>query len=230
MTAAHTVDPLWQTVDGYFETALVRGDAPFDQVLDACQSAAKAAGLPAISVSPALGKALALLVGAAGAKRVLEVGTLAGYSTLWMARAVGPGGRVVTLELEPHHAEVATRNIARAGLADRVQVRVGPALQSLEAMHGEGLEPFDLAFIDADKPNNLPYLTHALRLVRPGALIVVDNAVRRGAVADAASKDASVLGVRALVDYLRAHPRLQSTALQMVGVKGYDGIILILAP
>jgi predicted O-methyltransferase YrrM len=212
------MDKVWSEVDAYFGRAL----APHDAAQDAALKANADAGLPAIDVSPLQGKMLGLLAQISGAKRVLEVGTLGGYSTIWLARAVGEDGRVTTLEIDPKHAEVARSNLARAGLAARVEVKVGPAIQTLPTLAG----PFDFIFIDADKPSNPDYLAWALRLSRPGSVIVVDNVVRGGRVADASSRDPNVVGVRRLVDLLAAEPRLTSTAIQTVGLKGYDGFTL----
>lgn len=211
----------WSAVDSYISDRLL---ADADPVFEAILRANAAAGLPAIDVSPAQGKFLNLMVKIAGAKRILEVGTLGGYSTVWMAKALPPGGRLVTLEYSPRHAEVARENIARAGLLDVVEVRIGAALDLLPAIEG----PFDLVFIDADKPNNPGYLDWALRLSRPGTVIILDNVVRDGKVADASSGDASVKGSRAGFDFFRNHPELDSTALQTVGLKGYDGFAIAL--
>ncbi len=211
-------DQLWHAVDDYLGGLLVGPDA----ALDAALAANRAAGLPPIDVSPALGKLLNLVVRTSGARRVLEIGTLGGYSTIWLARALPPGGRVVTLERNPHHAAVARDNIARAGLADVVEIVVGPALETLPGLTG----PFDLVFVDADKPSNADYLAHAVRLSRPGTVIVVDNVVRRGKVADTADRDPAVVGSRRLIEAMAADPRLDATALQTVGSKGYDGFAL----
>ncbi len=209
---------MWDAVDGYFERHLLGGD----DALAAALSASDAAGLPPHAVAANQGALLNILARTVGARRILEIGTLGGYSTIWLARALPEGGEVVSLEADAAHARVARANLARAGLGACAQVIVGPALESLP-----GLEPpFDFAFIDADKRNNPAYFTHALRLVRAGGLIVVDNVVRGGEVADAASRDASVIGVRALVDQLAQEPRVVATAIQTVGAKGYDGFIL----
>ena len=211
-------DQLWHAVDGYLAGSLVGPDP----ILDGALAANRAAGLPPIDVSPALGKLLHLLARVTGARRILEVGTLGGYSTIWLARALPAGGRVVTLEREPRHAAVAADNIARAGLAGVVQIVVGPALETLPTLAG----PFDLVFVDADKPSNADYLAHALRLSRPGTVIVVDNVVRGGRVADPDDDDPAVVGSRRLVEALAVEPRIDATALQTVGVKGYDGFAL----
>ena len=208
----------WRRVDDYIRDRLI----PADPALDAAQTAAAAAGLPAIEVSPTQGKLLQLLARIAGARRILEIGTLAGYSTIWLARGLAPGGRLVTLEADPHHAAVARSNLAAAGLADVVEVREGPALDSLPGLEG----PFDLVFIDADKRNNPNYLDWALRLSRPGTVIVCDNVVRRGRITDPENAEGDVTGTRALFDRLAAEPRLDATALQTVGAKGWDGFVL----
>ncbi len=210
----------WDTVDEYFSERLVGQDA----VLEAALRESKAAGLPEISVAPNQGKLLEVLARSLGARRILEIGTLGGYSTIWLARALPADGRLITLEYSPRHAEVARANITRAGLAASVEIRVGAALETLPQLGAE--EPFDLIFIDADKENTRAYFEHALRLSRPGTLIVVDNVVRDGAVADATSTDASVQGIRHFIDYVHHEPRVSATALQTVGIKGYDGIAL----
>ena len=209
----------WSGVDAYIEERLL-GDDPV-QTETLRQNAA--AGLRPIDVSPAQGKFLHLIARMISAKRILEVGTLGGYSTIWLARALPADGRLVTLEYEQRHAETARKNIARAGFADRVEVRVGAAADTLPLLAAEGAGPFDLVFIDADKPNNPAYLDWAVKLSRPGTVIVLDNVVRDGGVADAASSDPNVKGSRAAFDYFAAHPRLEATALQTVGAKGYDG-------
>jgi predicted O-methyltransferase YrrM len=214
----------WQAVDAYIGDRLVRQDA----ALEAALAASDAAGLPTISVSPAHGKLLHLLARLRGAKRILEIGTLGGYSTIWLARALPADGRLITLEYEPKHAEVARANIDRAGIGDRVEIRVGRALDTLPKLAAEGLEPFDLCFIDADKENNAAYFDWALKLARPGSLILVDNVVRDGRVVDAASTDASIQGVRRLFEAVAAEPRVDATAVQTVGIKGYDGLAVIL--
>jgi predicted O-methyltransferase YrrM len=205
-------------VDEYLvETLLDR-----DEVLDQALSDARAAGLPMINVAPNQGKLLAMLAGLVGARRILEIGTLAGYSAIWMARALPPDGRLVTLEYEPRHAEVARRNLERAGLAERVEIRVGAALESLPHVAG----PFDLVFIDADKPSNPDYFEWALKLSRPGGLIVVDNVVRSGGVANPKG-DASARGTRRMFEMIAAEPRVSATAVQTVGSKGWDGFCLV---
>jgi predicted O-methyltransferase YrrM len=209
---------LWREVDDYITGLLL----PSDAALDAALAANRAADLPPIDVSPAQGKLLHLLARAMSARSVLEVGTLGGYSTIWLGRALPPGGRLVTLEREPRHAAVATANIARAGLADVVEIVVGPALDTLPTLDG----PFDLVFIDADKPSNADYLAHALRLSRPGTVIVVDNVVRGGRVVDQTDHDPAVVGSRRLTEALAAEPRLSATEVQTVGSKGHDGFAL----
>jgi len=192
--------------------------------LDAALAAGAAAGLPPHGVSPLQGRLLELLARLHGASSILELGTLGGYSTIWLARALPEGGRLVTLEANPHYAELARANVARAGLAEVVDVRVGPALETLPTLAG----PFDLVFIDADKRSNPEYLEWALRLTRAGSLIVADNVVRGGAVADAQSDDPSVVGVRRFLDLVAAEPRLSATVIQTVGEKGHDGFALAL--
>jgi predicted O-methyltransferase YrrM len=210
----------WENVDRYITDLLM---AP-DPALDAALRASADAGLPPINVSPNQGKLLMLLARLQGAKSILEIGTLGGYSTIWLARALPPDGRLVTLEFEPRHAAVASANIARAGLSRMVEVRTGPALQSLAQLSG----PFDFFFIDADKKNNVPYFEWALRLSRRGSLIIVDNVVRGGAVIDPGSEDPSVQGVRRFYEFLKKEPRVSATAIQTVGCKGYDGFAVAL--
>ncbi|TLW91273.1 O-methyltransferase [Saccharomonospora piscinae] len=218
----------WSTVDDYLDRQL----APHDDALDHALRASAQAGLPDIAVAANQGKFLQLLARLAGARRILEIGTLGGYSTIWLARALLPGGRLTTLEAEPAHAEIARDNLDRAGLAEVVDVRVGRALDVLPALRDEqrdaGAAPFDFAFIDADKVNNPHYVRWALELGRPGTVIVVDNVVRGGAVADADSDDPSVRGTREMLDLLRTEPRLDATAIQTVGTKGYDGLAVAL--
>ncbi|EHR60476.1 MULTISPECIES: O-methyltransferase [Saccharomonospora] len=212
----------WTAVDSYFDQHL----APHDDALDATMRACAEAGLPDIAVAANQGKLLQLLARMVGARRILEIGTLGGYSTIWLARALPADGRLVTIEADPAHADVARSNIERAGLADRVEVRVGQALDILPTLDAN--TPFDLAFIDADKANNANYVRWALELGRPGGVIVVDNVVRRGRVVDADSDDPSVRGTREAIELLRSEPRLDATALQTVGVKGYDGLAVAL--
>jgi predicted O-methyltransferase YrrM len=212
----------WTAVDDYFDGVLI----PADPVLDAARALSAAEGLPDIAVTPGQGRLLHLIARINGARRILEVGTLGGYSGIWLARALPAGGQLISLELDPHHAEVARANLKAAGVDDRAQVRVGRAVDSLAALAEERPEPFDLVFIDADKPSNPDYLAWALRLSRPGTVIVVDNVVRGGAVIDPGSPDPNVQGVRRLADLIAAEPRLTATAIQTVGAKGYDGFIL----
>jgi predicted O-methyltransferase YrrM len=213
-----SVDPAWSEVDTYIADRLLGAD----EGLAATLAANAAAGLPDIDVSAAQGRMLHLFVRMARAGAVLEVGTLGGYSTIELARAVGEGGRVVTLEIDRHHAAVARRNLAAAGVAERVEVVVGPALDSLARLSG----PFDLVFIDADKQNNAAYLREAIRLSRPGTTIVVDNVIREGRVLEPDSDDPRVVGTRALFDAIAAEPRLTATAVQTVGAKKWDGFVL----
>jgi predicted O-methyltransferase YrrM len=210
----------WRSVDEYFAGQLLAQDP----VLDAALEANALARLPAIDVTPAQGKLLHLLARSVGARRILEVGTLGGYSTIWLARALPADGELVTCEINPDHAEVARANVARAGLDGLVDVRVGPALDTLPTLEG----PFDLAFIDADKQSNAEYFRHALRLSRPGTMIVVDNVVRSGRVADSDNSDPDVRGTRAVAEAVAQEPRVDATVVQTVGSKGYDGFLLAL--
>jgi predicted O-methyltransferase YrrM len=211
---------LWDKVDQYIADTLVQPDDALASALEASDQA----GLPAISVSPAHGKLLWILARLVNAKRILEVGTLGGYSAIWMARALPEGGKLISLEAVAKHAEVARKNIERARLGAKVEVRVGQALATLPSLQG----PFDLAFIDADKQNNAEYFAWALKLSRPGSVIVVDNVVRDGKVIDARSRDASVQGVRRLNELIAAEKRVSATAVQTVGMKGYDGFAVAL--
>jgi predicted O-methyltransferase YrrM len=213
----------WTAVDDYAAELLIQ-----DPILDSTLRVSAEAGLPAISVSPLQGKLLLLLARLQQARRILEIGTLGGYSTIWMARALPPDGRLVTLEAEPRHAEVARANIARAGLADVVEVRLGPALETLSRLVAERAQPFDLIFIDADKTGYPDYWTWALRLARVGTLIIADNVVRDGAVADPTSTDPNVQAVRRYHSLVAAEPRVSATVVQTVGAKGYDGMSLAL--
>jgi predicted O-methyltransferase YrrM len=213
---------LWDDVDDYFTTQL----SPQDDVLDAALRDSEAAGLPSIAITAPQGKLLQLLAQIQGARNILELGTLGGYSTIWLARALPADGRLVSLEYDPRHAEVATRNLARAGLEKVVEVRVGPALESLPKLADENPAPFDLVFIDADKANNPHYVEWALKLTREGSLIIVDNVVRGGRVADAGSTAPDVRGTRTAIELIGGHPRLSGTAIQTVGGKGYDGFAL----
>jgi predicted O-methyltransferase YrrM len=212
----------WAEVDRYLTSRLV----PADAALDATLRASAEAGLPPIQVSPPQGKLLQLLAQIRGTRRILEIGTLGGYSTIWMARALEPGGHLITLEANPRHAEVARANVARAGLEKVVEVREGPALTTLPRIAAEGGGPFDLIFIDADKPAYPEYLSWALKLSRRGSVIVADNVVRGGAVADASSPDPNVQGIRRFHELLASERRVSATAIQTVGSKGYDGFAL----
>lgn len=212
----------WSSVDDYITSTIVG----HDPILEGALERSAAAGLPAISVSPPQGKLLFLLARAMHARRILELGTLGGYSTIWLARALPRGGRVITLELEPKHAEVARDNLRRANLARRVDIRVGPALDALDQLIAEAVKPFDLIFIDADKPRIPDYYERALALSHPGSTIIVDNVVREGKLADASSDDANVQGVRRFHDTLAHDQRVSATTIQTVGGKGYDGFTL----
>jgi predicted O-methyltransferase YrrM len=214
----------WDEVDRYTEELLIGQD----EVLEACLADAAAAGLPTIAVTGNQGKLLQLIVRIHGARRILELGTLGGYSTIWMARALPADGRLVTLELMPAYAVVASASIARAGLAELVEVRVGPALDSLHALRDEGTDPFDLIFIDADKESTPAYFEQALELCRPGGLIIVDNVVRDGSLVEADSEDPRVRGMRGFLELAAAEPRISATTIQTVGSKGYDGFVLAL--
>ena len=218
------IQQLWTAVDHYLDETLVRGDA----ALAAALEASDAAGLPAINVAPNQGKFLHLLARLQGARSILEIGTLAGYSTIWLARALPAGGRVVTLEAEPKHAELARSNLARAGVAKLVDVRVGAALDTLPRIATEGLAPFDFFFIDADKQNIPAYFEWALKLARRGSLIVVDNVIREGAVLDTDSDDPAVRGVRRFNEMVAADKRVSATVIQTVGAKGHDGFAMVL--
>jgi predicted O-methyltransferase YrrM len=213
----------WNAVDNYVTDHL----APADEALTAALAASDAAGLPPIQVAPNQGKLLYLLAQLQGAHTILEIGTLGGYSTIWLARALPENGRLISLEYNPAHAEVARANIAHAGLDKIVEVRTGPALETLPKLATEpGAGPFDLVFIDADKQNNPQYVEWALKLSRPGSVIIVDNAIRGGAVVDADSTDPAIVGTRRMYELLAQEPRLDATAVQTVGAKGYDGFLL----
>jgi len=212
----------WTDVDRYITDLFV----PPDPALDAALQATADAGMPLINVAPNQGKLLQVLALALGARTILEIGTLAGYSTIWLARALPAGGRLITLEVDPKHAEVARANIARAGMADVVELRLGPAIETLPQLAAEGQGPFDLVFIDADKANTAAYFEWALTMTRPGSMIIVDNVVRNGAVIDAGSPNASVQGVRRFNAALAAEPRVAATMIQTVGSKGYDGLAI----
>jgi predicted O-methyltransferase YrrM len=213
---------LWTAVDEYFRGLL----APADKYLEAVVKANRKSGLPAIDVSPLQGQHLNILVRMTQPKRVLEIGTLGGYSTICMARALPVGGRIVTLEFSPRHAEVARKNLKNAGVLDRVDLRVGPALHILPILQSEGAGPFDFIFVDADKPSNAEYVKWALRLSRVGTTIVVDNVVRDGKVVDGKSKDPDIVGTRRMAELVANEPRLSATVMQNVGVKGYDGFLI----
>ncbi len=211
----------WGAVDRYITGHLV----PSDAALDAALASSAASGLPAINVAPNQGKLLHVLARSIGAKRILEVGTLGGYSTIWLARALAPGGKVVTLEYDPKHADVARANIERAGLAHLVDIRLGKAIDTLPKIAAEKGEPFDFVFIDADKSGNADYFAWAMKLTHVGSLIIVDNVVRNGAVIDA-NGDANVQGARRLYEAMAKEPRVSATAVQTVGSKGYDGFAI----
>lgn len=214
---------VWSQVDAYLDGLL----APADPALAAALDSNRDAGLPSIDVPASLGKFLAMLVQIAGARRVLEVGTLGGYSTIWMARALPVDGRLVTLELKPENAAIARANLARAGILDRVEIRVAPALDSLRNLVAGGAAPFDLIFLDADKKSLPDYLDWSLKLARPGTVILADNVVRDGKVLDADSGDPDVEGVRRFLEDAAKNPRLSATALQTVGARGYDGFAVV---
>lgn len=215
------MEELWTAVDGHVEDTLHEADPTLDEALER----GRMAGLPQIQVSAPQAKLLHLLVKVIGAERILEVGTLAGYSGIWLARALSPGGRLVTIELDPDHAAVASANFVAAGVADQVDLRVGAALEVLPEIEAERLGPFDLTFIDADKPNNSNYLEWAVRLSRPGSVVVLDNVVRGGAVLDRET-DANGAGAHDALVWLSSQPNLDSTVIQTVGTKGYDGFAI----
>ncbi len=223
MSQAPTTEDQWTIVDRYITDLLV----PSDPALDAALESGAAAGMPPINVAPNQGKLLQILAKAVRARNILEIGSLAGYSTIWLARALPPGGRLITLEVNPLHADVARASVARAGLAGAVELRLGPALETLARLGAENRGPFDLIFIDADKPSYAEYLEWALKLSRRGSLIIADNVVRKGAVADASSSDPLVQGIRRFNERLAATPGVSATAVQTVGSKGYDGFALI---
>lgn len=212
----------WTAVDQYVSDVLI----PRDSTLEEALQANAAANLPAHDVSPTQGKFLKLLVQIQGARNILEIGTLGGYSTIWLARGLLSGGRVVTLEANEKHAEIARNNIERANLNDKIEVRVGLALDSLRQIKNENYEPFDFIFIDADKQNNPTYFEWALKLSRPGTIIIGDNVVREGEVIDNTSKDPRVQGIHRFYELIAAEPRVSATALQTVGSKGYDGFVM----
>ena len=213
---------LWPAVDAFLCSHLLSADPVLDETL----KANAAGGLPSIDVAPNQGKLLMLLAQIRGARTILEIGTLGGYSTIWLARALPDDGRLVSLELDAHHAEVARGNLARAGLAQKASVRVGPALDSLKALVAAGQAPFDFIFIDADKKGYPDYLTWSLKLARKGTVIVLDNMVRRGAITDENTTDENVQGVRRTLAQIASEPRLNATAVQTVGSKGHDGFAL----
>jgi len=217
-------EALWGRVDEYIVDKLVQEDAS----LEAALAANAAVGLPAMDVSAAQGKFLNLMVRITGAKRVLELGTLCGYSTIWMAKALPADGQLVTLEYDPRHATVARQNIDNAGVGDKVTIHVGAAVETLPLVAAQYPEPFDFIFIDADKPSNPIYLDWAIKLSRPGTVIILDNVIRDGKVLDPGSADPRIIGTRAAYDIIGAHPRLQATALQTVGAKGWDGFAIML--
>jgi predicted O-methyltransferase YrrM len=212
----------WTAVDQYFDDLLL----PPDDALEAALKASEAAGLPQIQVAPSQGKLLHLLALTLGAKTILEIGTLGGYSTIWLARAVPAGGKVITLEADARHATVARSNFARAGLENAIELRLGKAIDTLPQLAHEGRGPFDLVFIDADKPSTADYFEWAMKLTRPGSLIIVDNVVRKGGVVDANNPDQNVQGIRRFVAALAAEKRITATWVQTVGVKGYDGLCI----
>jgi predicted O-methyltransferase YrrM len=213
---------LWNAVDAYFAKTIVAPDPALEEAL----AANAAAGLPSIDVSAPQGKLIHLMARMTGARKALEIGALGGYSTIWLASALPDDGRLITLERNARHAEVARRNVARAGLSGKVEVRIGAALETLPKIAAEGLSPFDFVFIDADKVNNAAYLEWALRLSRPGTAIVVDNVVRDGEVTEARTADPDVVGVRRMFELMAREPRLSATAIQTVGSKGWDGFAL----
>jgi predicted O-methyltransferase YrrM len=215
---------LWSAVDAYYADLLVRPDEALESALEASD----AAGLPTIAVAPNVGKLLHLMARAMGARRILEIGTLGGYSTIWLARALPADGRLMTLDFDHKHTKVARSNIERAGLAHLVEHREGPALDTMAQLVAAGEAPFDFIFIDADKESYTDYLDWSLKLSRPGTMIVADNVVRAGKVRDAASSDPLVQGVRRFLDRLAAEPRVTATALQTVGIKGHDGLAIAL--
>ena len=213
---------VWRKVDSFFTDALISADP----ALGAALAANREGGLPAIDVTPLQGRFLEILLRSTGAKRVLEIGTLGGYSTIWMARAIESSGRVITLELDQHHAAIARRNLKEAGVADRVDLRVGPASESLAALVDQNTTPFDFIFIDADKAGYPDYIQWSLKLSRPGTLIIADNVVRDGKVIDPNDPDANIQGVRRFTNIAAAEPRLSTTVMQTVGSKGYDGFAI----
>ena len=216
------LEQTWNSVDDYFESHLGLSD----DVLNAALSDSNKAGLPAINVTPAQGKFLALLIRAMRARRVLEIGTLGGYSTIWMARELPDDGELITLEISPKNAEVAQANLDRAGISDRTRILVAPASDSLKRIIADRAEPFDVVFIDADKERSVEYFDAALALTRVGSVIIVDNVVRKGAIIDSSTSDAMVIGMQRLTERVAGESRVSATAIQTVGSKGYDGFIL----
>jgi predicted O-methyltransferase YrrM len=212
----------WTAIDAYFNSHL----SPPDPLLDAALRASDAAGLPSIAVAANQGKLLMLLAQTVGARRILEIGTLGGYSTIWLARSLPKDGRLISLELDPRHADVARGNLSRAGFGGVAEVRVGPAIAALPKLEAEEAGPFDLVFIDADKPSNADYFAWALKLTRPGSLIVVDNVVRRGRVVETDGTDPNVVGVRRLAELVAKTAAVDATAIQTVGDKGHDGLLI----
>ncbi len=215
---------VWEAVDKYFGEMLI----PHDSALDDALAAASAENLPAIQVSSVQGKLLHLLARIMGARNILEIGTLGGYSTIWMARALPEGGRIITLEADPKHAEVAQKNFARAGVENKVELRLGKALDTLPKVAADGRGPFDMFFIDANKSNMPEYFEWSLKLARKGSVIIADNVVREGAVLDARSKDADIQGIRRFLEMVGKEKRVSGTALQTVSTKNYDGFALVL--
>ncbi|MEW6181301.1 MAG: O-methyltransferase [Chloroflexota bacterium] len=214
----------WAAVDDYLSSLFLPADATLEQALRVSQ----AAGLPSIQVSPLQGKLLHLLAKSIAARRILEIGTLGGYSTIWLARALPPDGLLITLERDPKHAAVARENLAGAGVSERVEIHLGQALDSLARLVEENQPPFDLIFIDADKPNYPAYFEWSLKLSHPGTLIVADNVIRKGRIIESQSEDANVQGMRRFLERVAGEARVKTTVLQTVGSKGYDGFALIL--
>ena len=212
----------WAAVDRYFGERL----APHDEALAACVDTNREAGLPSIDVPALMGKFLELMVRISGARNVLEIGTLGAYSTIWLARALPDGGQVITLEIDPHHAEIAHKNLARAGVLERVEITVGPAIDAMRALYEGAAPPFDLVFIDADKKSIPEYLDWSVKLSRPGTIIIVDNVVRDGKVLDENSADPDIRGVRRMTEMMASNPRLSATAIPTVGARGYDGFAM----
>jgi predicted O-methyltransferase YrrM len=219
-----TQDTNWDAIDAYIAENFLEDDP----ALEAALKASEAAGLPAIQVAPLQGKLLMMLAAATGAWKILEIGTLGGYSTIWLARGLASGGRLITLELDPNNAQIACSNLANAGLADKVEVRVGKAVDTLPQLEAEGAGPFDLVFIDADKPSTPDYFDWAVKLARKGSLIIVDNVVREGAILAAQSDNKHVKGLRGFYARAAADPRVTATAFQTVGNKGHDGLAVVL--